>query len=102
MMLLRLNRDLLYDTQKIPVTEDLKTIYTLKKKSKKKTDLRLELKDGRLFLGNIEITFTRRIDEGDTYNFGAVSTDYGEKAEIISIENYVIKTSFFDVKFYYR
>lgn len=91
---------LLYDTQKIPVTEDLKTIYTLKKKSKKKTDLRLELKDGRLFLGDIEITFTRRIDEGDTYNFGAVSTDYGEKAEIISIENYVIKTSFFDVKFY--
>ena len=91
---------LLYDTQKIPVTEDLKTIYTLKKKPKKKTDLRLELKDGRLFLGDIEITFTRRIDEGDTYNFGAVSTDYGEKAEIISIENYIIKTSFFDVKFY--
>jgi len=91
---------LLYDTQKIPVTEDLKTIYTLKKKSKKKTDLRLELKDGRLFLGDIEITFTRRKDEGDTYNFGAVSTDYGEKAEIISIENYIIKTSFFDVKFY--
>jgi len=91
---------LLYDTQKIPVTEDLKTIYTLKKKSKEKTDLRLELKDGRLFLGDIEITFTRRIDEGDTYNFGAVSTDYGEKAEIISIENYVIKTTFFDVKFY--
>ena len=91
---------LLYDTQKIPVTEDLKTIYTLKKKSKKKTDLRLELKDGRLFLGDIEITFTRRKDEGDTYNFGAVSTDYGEKAEILSIENYIIKTSFFDVKFY--
>ncbi len=91
---------LLYDTQKIPVTEDLKAIYTLKKKTKKKTDLRLELKDGRLFLGDIEITFTRRKDEGDTYNFGAVSNDYGEKAEILSIENYIIKTSFFDVKFY--
>lgn len=91
---------LLYDTQKIPVTEDLKTIYTLNKKTKKKTSLRLELKDGRLFLDEIEITFTRRIDEGDTYNFGAVSGDYGEKAEILEIENYVVKTSFFDVKFY--
>ncbi len=91
---------LLYDTQKIPVTEDIKTIYTLRKKSKKKTDLRLELKDGKLYLGDIEITFTRRIDEGDTYNFGAVSTDFGEKAKILSIENYIIKTSFFDIKFY--
>ena len=91
---------LLYDTRKIPVTEDLKTIYTLKRKPKKTTNLRLELKDGRLYINEIEITFTRKIDEGDTYNFGAVYNDYGEKAEILGIENYVIKTSFFDVKFY--
>ena len=66
----------------------------------KKRSVYIYGKDGRLFLGDIEITFTRRKDEGDTYNFGAVSTDYGEKAEILSIENYIIKTSFFDVKFY--
>ena len=42
--------------------------------------------------------FVRFKDEGDTYNFGAVAGDVGEKAEIYSFKNNIIKTSFFDVQ----
>ena len=93
---------LLYDTQKIPVTEDFKEIYTLKKSPATKTDLKIEVKNGRIFVFNlenrVEIEFVRYKDEGDTYNFGAVADDKGEVAEIYSFKNNVIKTSFFDVE----
>ncbi|MBQ8168069.1 hypothetical protein IJZ97_01470 [bacterium] len=93
------DNSLLYNTQKIPVTEDYTTIYTLKRKPQKLTDMKLELKNDRLFIEDVEITFTRRIDEGDTYNFGAVQTDDREFAKIYEINNDTIKTSFFDIKF---
>lgn len=88
---------LLYNTQKIPVTEDYKTIYTLKKKPEKYTNLKPEIKDNKLFLNDIEIEFTRKSDNGDTYNYGAC--EGVEKAEIYSISGNEIKTSFFGIKF---
>lgn len=94
---------LLYNTQKIPVTEDFADIYTLKYFPATKTDLKLEVRNGQIFLSNdngkrIQIEFVRFKDEGDTYNFGAVENDFGETAEIYSFKNNIIKTSFFDVQ----
>ena len=88
---------LLYDTQKIPVTEDFTEIYTLKYSPDVKPEINLEVKNGKISIGNVEMEFVRFKDEGDTYNFGAVEDDKGEKAEIDSFENNIIKTSFFDV-----
>lgn len=94
---------LLYDTQKIPVTEDFTDIYTLKYFPATQTDLKFEVKNGKIFLSNsngkrIQVEFVRFKDEGDTYNFGAVENDFGETAEIYSFKNNIIKTSFFDVQ----
>ena len=89
---------LLYDTQKIPVTEDFTEIYTLKYSPDVKPEINLEVKNGKISIGNVEMEFVRFKDEGDTYNFGAVEDDKGEKAEIYSFENNIIKTSFFDVQ----
>ena len=90
---------ILYDTQKIPVTEDYRTIYTLKKSPKFRTDLNIHLTDGKLFVSDVQIEFVIREDKGDTYNFGAVKGDYGKTAEISEISGNTIKTSFFNVKF---
>ncbi len=89
---------LFYDTQKIPVTEDFSDIYTLKYSPAVKPKINIEVKNGKIRIGNVEMEFVRYKDEGDTYNFGAVADDIGEKAEIYSFKNNVIKTSFFDVK----
>ena len=94
------DNSLLYNTQKIPVTEDFTTIYTLRKKPETITDINLQIMDGKLFANNIQIDFVRRDDVGDTYNFAPREDDYGEFAEIESIENDIIKTSFFDVRFF--
>lgn len=94
------DNSLLYNTQKIPVTEDFTTIYTLRKKPETITDINLQIMDGKLFANNIQIDFVRRDDLGDTYNFAPREDDYGEFAEIESIENDIIKTSFFDVRFF--
>lgn len=91
---------ILYDTQKIPVTEDLTDIYTLRKKPENLTDIHLYIKDGKLFADNIQIEFVRRDDLGDTYNFAPREDDYGEIAQVVEINENSIKTSFFDVKFY--
>ena len=89
----------LYDTQKIPVTEDFTDIYTQKYSPTAKPKIKLEIKNGKVLINNdIEIEFVRFKDEGDTYNFGAVADDIGEKAEIFSFENNIIKTSFFDIQ----
>ncbi len=93
------DNNILYDTQKIPVTEDHRTIYTLKRPIKKHCDINIEAKHGKLLINDIEVEFVRRNDEGDTYNFGAVAGDYGQKAEIFGVTNNIVKTSFFDVKF---
>lgn len=94
------DNSLLYNTQKIPVTEDFTTIYTLRKKPETITDINLQIMDGKLFANNIQIDFLRRDDLGDTYNFAPREDDYGEFAEIESIENDIIKTSFFDIRFF--
>lgn len=89
---------LLYDTQKIPVTEDFTDIYTLKYSPAVKPQINFEVKNGKIRIGNVEMEFIRFKDEGDTYNFGAVADDIGEKAEIYSFKNNIIKTSFFDIQ----
>ena len=101
---------LLYNTQKIPVTEDFTDIYTLKHSPAAPCDIKLEVKNGKICIaplakggrtacgGGIYMEFVRFKDEGDTYNFGAVEGDEGEKAEIYSFKNNIIKTSFFDVQ----
>ena len=89
---------LLYDTQRIPVTEDFSDIYTLEYSPATKPEIKFEVKNGKIRIGNIEMEFVRFKDEGDTYNFGAVADDIGEKAEIYSFKNNIIKTNFFDVQ----
>ena len=89
---------LLYDTQKIPITEDFTDIYTLKYSPAVKPQINFEVKNGKIRIGNVEMEFVRFKDEGDTYNFGAVADDIGEKAEIYSFKNNIIKTSFFDIQ----
>lgn len=89
---------LLYDTQKIPVTEDFTTIHTLKKSPAVKPEINFEVKNGKIRIGNVEMQFVRFQDAGDTYNFGAVEDDKGEVAEVYSFKNNIIKTSFFDVQ----
>ena len=89
----------MYDTQKIPVTEDLKTIYTLRKNYKRIADYELKLINKKLYLNEIEIQFTRHKDLGDTYNYGADKSDTGEIAKIISLNDNIISTDFFDIKY---
>lgn len=96
---------ILYDTQKIPVTEDFTDIYTLKYSPAVKSDLKLEVKNGKIFISNsrnrVQVDFVRYKDDGDAYNFGAVKDDTGETADVHSFKNNIIKTSFFDIKIEY-
>lgn len=91
---------LLYNTQRIPITEDYTKIYTLRKKPTNLTNINVCVNDGKLFANDIQIEFLRREDLGDTYNFAPKENDYGEFAEIIGIENNIIKTSFFNIEFF--
>ena len=116
---------LLYDTQRIPVTEDYTTIYTNLMEINPSTDelhildteignshLMLKIEqgefnlyvDGKKFENIIE--FTRVRDIGDTYNHGLVEGDKPERAFIISYDilfegdlrvGLLVKTTFFDV-----
>ncbi len=102
---------LLYDTQRIPVTEDFTDIYVLRRKTKTSADLKLDViknVDGTTGLEitsgfrKIGVEFYRCIDDGDTYNFGPVEDDKGEIAKILSSSDkdgvLTVATSFFDVK----
>lgn len=94
---------ILYDTQKIPVTEDYTDIYTLKKQSDNPISIELQISQHEIKINNIGIQFVRFKDEGDTYNYGPVEDDKGEIATIKEVTRYdasdcfVIKTDFFDV-----
>ena len=104
---------ILYDTQKIPITEDYTTIYRCLKEIKTsnnnfKEELlkAVKIKNNKIVINNIDIDFVRYIDKGDTYNFGAVKNDKPEIAKISGTEiiqngelqtKLKIKTSFFDV-----
>lgn len=108
--------EILYDTQRIPITEDYTTIYKYLKEISH-TNSKLSF-DNFQIEGNsiifkhsqgekVFIDFVRYNDAGDTYNFGAVQDDVPEVAEIKGSEiimegpfriGMLIKTSFFDVK----
>ena len=97
------DNSILYDTQKIPITEDFKTIYTLKHAPAIEKQVYLEVKNGKIFVtdnnkNRVPVEFVRYKDEGDTYNFGAVEDDLGEVAEVYSFKNSIIKTNFFDIQ----
>lgn len=100
---------LLYDTSKIPVTEDYTTLYTLLKEfnpDSKSSDkdvfvdnfevfnknIRIEVVDGQINLYDKStcyknfIEFVRYKDVGDTYNFAPVVDDNGEVAAIKSVK----------------
>lgn len=97
---------ILYDTQKIPVTEDYTDIYTMKKVMPSDMTVELEVSSDELKINGVGIQFVRYKDEGDTYNFGAVEDDAGEKAKILDIlhneqtNSFCLRTDFFDVFFY--
>lgn len=94
---------ILYDTQRIPITEDYTDIYTMKKAMPSDITAELEISKDELKINGIGIQFVRYIDEGDTYNFGAVKNDTGEKAKILDIlhnkqtNSFCLKTDFFDI-----
>ena len=119
--------NLLYNTSKIPVTEDYTTIYTLLKEFNSdglETDLRvtnsvmlnsnirIDISDGKINLFDGQkwypnfIEFVRYKDIGDTYNFGPAKNDNGEIAQIKSAKVIMdgafrcgirISTTFFNV-----
>lgn len=93
--------EILYNTQKIPITEDYTTIYKQRRLPKNFADIRLEIRDNRLFANNIRIDFTICDDLGDTYNFAPNADEYGKIAKVINIHDSIISTEFFDVNYYY-
>lgn len=120
-------KSLLYDTSKIPVTEDYTTIYTVLKEfntdnkpsdlnsddnSLSNSNIKLEVVDGKINVCNKSkcyenfIEFVRCKDFGDSYNFGPLENDVYETAEIKSAKLIMdgplrctlrVKTSFFNV-----
>ena len=115
--------DLLYDTARIPVTEDYTTIFKYLKEIKSSNDkltisndeisnskIKLMVQNGKLIISNgITIDFVRFNDKGDTYNFGAVEGDIPEIAKVISSKIIMdgnlrvglrIKTNFFAVNIF--
>lgn len=94
---------ILYDTQKIPITEDYCEIYTLKKTPENLPKVDLGFTQDTIKVNNINIQFVRYQDCGDTYNYGPSEDDMGEYAkilEVLKIENndsFLVKTDFFNV-----
>ena len=94
---------ILYDTQKIPVTEDYRDIYTLKKTSKPQEEVNLEISENLFKINNVGIRFVRYKDHGDTYNYGPDENDSGEYAKILEFTRFeeqdalLLKTNFFNV-----
>ena len=114
---------ILYDTQRIPITEDYTNINLCLKEIVSSDDelqiengkisnskISLKLKGGKILVNDkYEVDFVRYDDIGDTYNFGAVEGDKGESAKILGSEVILagglrvglkIQTDFFDVKVY--
>lgn len=116
---------LLHDTQRIPITEDYRTIYTNLREIEPSNDIlhildteignshllmKIEQGEFNLYAGGQKwenfIEFTRVRDLGDTYNHGLVAGDKPERAFIISYDilfegdlrvGLKVKTTFFDV-----
>lgn len=122
--------NLLYDVNKIPVTEDYTTIYTLLKEFNEggptsdlivddmnlfNSQIRIALEDGKINVYDKAkcyenfIEFVRYKDKGDTYNYGPDENDIEEVAQIKSARVIMngplrsgirITTSFFNVDIY--
>lgn len=113
--------NLLYDTQKIPVTEDYTTIYTQIKEKKETNDIlkitktelanskiSLKIRNNKIIINKkYSIEFIRCKDLGDSYNFAPDKNEKPEIAKIISSKIIMkgdlrcgieIKTDFFKVK----
>lgn len=94
---------ILYDTQKIPVTEDYKQVYTLQKRQTPQNEVQLEIREKEIKINNIGIQFVRYQDLGDTYNYGPAEIDMGEFASILEVirydetDSFLIRTDFFNV-----
>jgi len=94
---------ILYDTQKIPVTEDYKQVYTLQKHQTPQNEVQLEIREKEIKINNIGIQFVRYQDLGDTYNYGPAEIDMGEFASILEVirydetDSFLIRTDFFNV-----
>lgn len=103
------DKNLLCNTQRIPITEDYTKIYTylvyLKdiqngisdlKPSNDETDvfitdscignskIFLSIKDNKMFIGDKEIKIKDFIDNGDSYNYGPKADDYGQEGKILN------------------
>ncbi len=112
--------NLLYDTQKIPVTEDYTTIFKFLKEIKPNEDelsislnsvsnsyIYAKINGNQIVINDkVKLDFVRVNDLGDTYNFGAVENDIPEIAKITGTEIITdgnlraglrVRTSFFDV-----
>ena len=111
---------LLYDTQRIPVTEDYTTIFRYLKEIKPNEDklgidlnsvsnsyINAKINGNQIIINDkVKLDFVRFNDLGDTYNFGADENDSHEVAGITGTEIIAdgnlrvclrVKTSFFDV-----
>ena len=111
---------LLYDTQRIPVTEDYTTIFRYLKEIKPNEDklginlnsvsntyINAKINGNQIIINDkVKLDFVRFNDLGDTYNFGADENDSPETAGITGTEIMAdgnlrvclrVKTSFFDV-----
>ena len=90
--------ELLYNTQRIPITEDFTTLYTQIKEKKETTDIlkvtdsklsnnqiSLEVKNGKIWINSkYSIDFVRCKDIGDSYNFAPDIKSKPKNAKIIS------------------
>ena len=112
--------EILYDTQKIPVTEDYTEIHTYLQEISQSEDvlnveqnriwnskISLVVRDEKIWINDkFKLDFVMYDDLGDTYNFGPDSEDRGQVAKIFGSEIFMegdlrvglrIWTTFFDV-----
>lgn len=115
--------EILYDTQRIPITEDYTTIYRYLEEIKPSNDnvfvcenqisnskIHLKIENDKIIISDkVTIDFVQFEDDGDTYNFGAIDSDTGTTAKILASKiimigelrcGLCISTDFFDVNVY--
>ena len=115
--------EILYDTQRIPITEDYTTIYKYLEEIQPSDDnvfvcenqisnskIHLKIENDKIIISDkVTIDFVQFEDDGDTYNFGAIDSDTGTTAKILASKiimigdlrcGLCISTDFFDVNVY--
>lgn len=115
--------EILYDTQRIPITEDYTTIYKYLEEIQPSDDnvfvcenqisnskIQLKIENDKIIISDkVTIDFVQFEDDGDTYNFGAIDSDTGTTAKILASKiimigelrcGLCISTDFFDVNVY--